>query len=815
MGRFTERAQMAINLSSEIAAELGHNYVGTEHLLLGLLKEGEGVAAKTLISQNINYEDVYNKIKEVIVSSQVQISEGEGMTPRVRRVLELSVAEASKMHSGEIGTEHILIALLRETDSMAIRILEVLGGSKQKIYHEILKIMGEDIGNQKLAPNNPNEKKESNTPVLDQFSRDLTQMAKEGKFDPIIGRDKEIERIIQILSRRTKNNPCLIGEPGVGKTAIAEGLAQKIIEGNVPETIKGKRVVALDLSSMVAGSKYRGEFEDRIKKAIAEILAVGNVLLFIDEIHTIVGAGAAEGAIDASNILKPSLARGEVQLIGATTLDEYRKHIEKDPALERRFQPVKVDEPSEEEAIGILRGLKTMYEEHHQVKILDIALVDAVKLSNRYISDRFLPDKAIDVIDEASSKVRLSTFTAPPDINEMEKQVAELEDEKEKAIREEAYEKAGEIKKKQNDIREKLIVAKMEWEAKSNMAEQVVGEKEVASIIANWTGIPIQKLTEEEGVRLKNLENVLHERVVGQQDAIVALSKAIRRGRVGLKDPKRPIGSFLFLGPTGVGKTELTKALAEALFGDENALIRVDMSEYMEKHSVSKLIGSPPGYIGYDEGGQLSEKIRRKPYSVLLFDEVEKAHPDVFNVLLQVLDDGHITDSQGRRIDFKNTVVIMTSNAGARNIISPKRLGFSSVNDEVGNYKSMQKDVMDEVKKIFKPEFLNRIDETIVFHSLTRENIREIVGIMFNQLAIRMDNNLGIKLFLTEGAIDFIAKEGFDEAYGARPLRRAIQQKIEDQLAQHILDGAITEGDFIDIDIEGEELTFKPRKTQE
>ncbi|PKM55117.1 MAG: ATP-dependent Clp protease ATP-binding subunit ClpC [Firmicutes bacterium HGW-Firmicutes-5] len=815
MGRFTERAQMAINLSSEIAAELGHNYVGTEHLLLGLLKEGEGVAAKTLISQNINYEDVYNKIKEVIVSNQVQTSEGEGMTPRVRRVLELSLAEATKMHSEEIGTEHILIALLRETDSMATRILEVLGGSKQKIYHEILKIMGEDVGNQKLAPNNPNEKKESNTPVLDQFSRDLTQMAKEGKFDPIIGRDKEIERIIQILSRRTKNNPCLIGEPGVGKTAIAEGLAQKIIEGNIPETIKGKRVVALDLSSMVAGSKYRGEFEDRIKKAIAEILAVGNVLLFIDEIHTIVGAGAAEGAIDASNILKPSLARGEVQLIGATTLDEYRKHIEKDPALERRFQPVKVDEPSEEEAIGILRGLKTMYEEHHQVKILDIALVEAVKLSNRYISDRFLPDKAIDVIDEASSKVRLSTFTAPPDINEMEKQVAELEDDKEKAIREEAYEKAGEIKRKQNEIREKLIVAKMEWEAKSNMAEQVVGEKEVASIIANWTGIPIQKLTEEEGVRLKNLEKVLHERVVGQEDAIVALSKAIRRGRVGLKDPKRPIGSFLFLGPTGVGKTELTKTLAEALFGDENALIRVDMSEYMEKHSVSKLIGSPPGYIGYDEGGQLSEKIRRKPYSVLLFDEVEKAHPDVFNVLLQVLDDGHITDSQGRRIDFKNTVVIMTSNAGARNIISPKRLGFASVNDEVSNYKSMQKDVMDEVKKIFKPEFLNRIDETIVFHSLTRENIREIVGIMFNQLAIRMEKNLGIKLFLTEGAIDFIAKEGFDEAYGARPLRRAIQQKIEDQLAQHILDGAITEGDWIDIDIEGEALSFKPREAQE
>ncbi len=596
------------------------------------------------------------------------------MTPRVLKVLELSTNEAGKMNSGEIGTEHILIALLRESDSMAIRIIEVLGGSKQKIYHEILKVLGEEAANQKLTPNNPNEKKESTTPVLDQFSRDLTSMAKEGKFDPIIGRDKEIERIIQILSRRTKNNPCLIGEPGgVGKTAIAEGLAQKIIEGNIPETIKGKRVVALDLSSMVAGSKYRGEFEDRIKKAIAEIIQVGNVLLFIDEIHTIVGAGAAEGAIDASNILKPSLARGEVQLIGATTMDEYRKYIEKDPALERRFQPVQVDEPTEDEAIDILRGLKQMYEDHHQVKILDIAIVDAVKLSNRYISDRFLPDKAIDVIDEAASKVRLSTFTAPPDINAMEKQIAEMEDDKEKAIKEEAYEKAGEIKQKQNEIREKLMSAKMEWEAKSSMADQTVGEEEVASIIAGWTGIPIQKLTEEEGERLKNLESVLHERVVGQEDAITALSKAIRRGRVGLKDPKRPIGSFLFLGPTGVGKTELTKTLAEALFGDDEALIRVDMSEYMEKHSVSKLIGSPPGYVGYDEGGQLSEKIRRKPYSVLLFDEVEKAHPDVFNILLQVLDDGHITDAQGRRIDFKNTVIIMTSNVGARNIVAPKK----------------------------------------------------------------------------------------------------------------------------------------------
>ena len=808
MGKFTKRAQLAIDLSTETAKELGHGYVGTEHLLLGLLKEGEGVAAKTLVSQNITYEAVYDKIKEVIINDAVQTQEPEGMTPRVVRVLEMSLNEANRLGSNEVGTEHILTALLRESDSMAIRIIEVLGGSKQKIYHEILKIIGDEAASPKLTPNNPGDKKESQTPVLDQFSRDLTLMAGEGKFDPIIGRDKEIERIIQILSRRTKNNPCLIGEPGVGKTAIAEGLAQKIIAGNIPETIKGKRVVALDLSSMVAGSKYRGEFEDRIKKAVAEIIEVGNVLLFIDEIHTIVGAGAAEGAIDASNILKPSLARGEVQLIGATTMDEYRKYIEKDPALERRFQPVQVDEPSEDEAIEILMGLRPMYEEHHQVKITDIAIEEAVKLSHRYISDRFLPDKAIDVIDEASSKVRLSTFTAPPDINEMEKDIAELEAEKEKAIVEEAYEEAGRIKGRQNELAEKLKEAKLDWEAKSSMADQIVDEEEVAGIIANWTGIPIQKLTEEEGHRLKNLEDVLHERVVGQNDAIIALAKAIRRGRVGLKDPKRPIGSFLFLGPTGVGKTELTKTLAEALFGDENSLIRVDMSEYMEKHSVSKLIGSPPGYVGYDEGGQLSEKIRRKPYSVLLFDEVEKAHPDVFNILLQVLDDGHITDAQGRRIDFKNTVIIMTSNVGARNLVAPKRLGFASQVDEEASYKDMKKSVMDEVKKLFRPEFLNRIDESIVFHSLTKENITEIVGILFKQLSKRTDANMDITLTLTEAARDYLAEEGFDEIYGARPLKRAMQQKIEDKLAEHILDSRIRGGNVVQVGFGEDELTF-------
>lgn len=806
-GKFTDKAQRAINKAKEVALDFGHSYVGTEHLLLGLIAETEGVASMVLMNQGITYNMIEDQINDLISQNAPQVKEPEGFTPRVRKILEASLKEALYLNTSLIGTEHILIAILKEQDCMATRLIEIIGGSKQKIYNDILKAIGKEGKSQKLRQNQKED--ESKTPTLDQFSQDLTLQARKGGFDPIIGRDTEIERIIQILSRRTKNNPCLIGEPGVGKTAITEGLAQRIVDGNIPEPLKDKRVVSLDLSSMVAGSKYRGEFEERIKKAISEIKEVGNIILFIDEIHTIVGAGAAEGAIDASNILKPSLARGEVQLIGATTLDEYRKHIEKDPALERRFQPVKVDEPSEEEAIKILMGLRPMYEDHHKVKITDEAIKEAVKLSNRYITDRFLPDKAIDVIDEASSKVRLKTYTAPPDIKKLEQEFQSLEDEKEDAIKSESYERAAEIKDRQGKIQEELEVLKRKWNEDNQEKSLIVDEEEIAGIISGWTSIPVKKLTEEEGERLKALEEVLRERVVGQQEALVALSKAIRRGRVGLKDPKRPIGSFLFLGPTGVGKTELTKALAEALFGDDNALIRVDMSEYMEKHSVSKLIGSPPGYVGYDEGGQLSEKIRRKPYSVLLFDEVEKAHPDVFNILLQVLDDGHITDAQGRRIDFKNTVIIMTSNIGARNIVAPKKLGFTHDESKEKNYQDMKKNVMDEVKKLFKPEFLNRIDEIIVFHPLTPENIDSIVGIMFKQLAKRLFDNLKIVVKMSEAARAYIAKEGYEEAYGARPLKRAIQSKIEDRLAEHILDGKIKESDEVLIDFIEGELTFQ------
>jgi ATP-dependent Clp protease ATP-binding subunit ClpC len=689
--------------------------------------------------------------------------------------------------------------------------LNTLGVNVQKVFIDILAASGVDVSAAKneYSTGKGKVKAKSSTPTLDQYSRDLTEFAREGKLDPVIGRENEIQRVVQILSRRTKNNPCLVGEPGVGKTAIAEGLALKIVEGNIPDTIKDKRVVTLDLSGLVAGSKYRGEFEERIKKVISEVITDGNVFLFIDEIHTIIGAGGAEGAIDASNILKPSLARGELQIIGATTREEYRKYIEKDAALERRFQPVVVEEPSEEEAIQILFGLRDKYEAHHQVRITDQALISAVKLSSRYINDRYLPDKAIDLMDEAASKVRLSAYTSSPVIKQLEQDIKRLEEEKENAIKQEAYEKAGEIKKQQEALQEQLEKQKLMEEKKKTEEKFVVSENEIAEIISSWTKIPVKKLAEEETERLKNLEEILHQRVVGQEEAVGAVAKAIRRGRVGLKDPNRPIGSFLFLGPTGVGKTELSKALSEAMFGSENAIIRVDMSEYMEKHSVSKLIGSPPGYVGYDEGGQLSEKVRQNPYSVILFDEIEKAHPDVFNILLQVLDDGHITDAQGRRVSFKNTIIIMTSNAGAQNIISPKRLGFTTVVDDREDYKRMKEQVMDEVKRIFRPEFINRIDEIIVFHSLTKENIKSIVGIMVANISKRSKAQMNITLETSSEVIDYLAETGYDDKYGARPLRRAIQTNIEDKLAEAILAGSIKEGDTVKIYYLDNEIVFK------
>lgn len=805
--RFTAKARESINLAVQAAEELGHSYVGTEHLLIGLLEEGGGVAARVLSENGVKKEKVISLVSQLISPDQTVRMEESGYTPSARRVLENSYKEAVRFKARLIGTEHLLISIIRDNDCVASRLLNTIGISIQKLYIDVLAAMGED------APANKEEllkgaKTKGSTPTLDSYSRDLTELARAGKLDPVIGRETEIKRLIQILSRRTKNNPCLIGEPGVGKTAVVEGLAQMIIEGNVPETIAEKRVLTLDLSGMVAGSKYRGEFEERIKKVIAEVMEDGEVLLFIDEIHTIIGAGGAEGAIDASNILKPSLARGELQLIGATTIEEYRKYIEKDSALERRFQPVTVEEPSEEEAIAILKGLRGRYEAHHHVTITDAALTAAVKLSARYINDRFMPDKAIDVIDEAASKVRLTAFVEPPEIKELEKEIEKLEDQKEAAIRDEAYEKAGTIKKKQEKKKEKIDKIREKWQKDKDTRKQVVDEEEIADVVSSWTKIPVRKLEEGESQRLKNLESILHERVIGQEEAVTAVAKAIRRGRVGLKDPKRPIGSFLFLGPTGVGKTELSKALAEAMFGTENALIRVDMSEYMEKHSVSKMIGSPPGYVGYDEGGQLSEKVRRNPYSVILFDEIEKAHPDVFNILLQVLDDGHITDAQGRKIDFKNTVIIMTSNAGAESIISPKRLGFGAVADEKADYKVMKDRVMEEVKHLFKPEFINRIDEIIVFHPLNKGHMKDIVTIMLKEIMKRTKEQMNITLSVDEAAKEFLINKGYDEKYGARPLRRTIQSSLEDRLAEEILDGAVKEGDEVLVSQGEAELKF-------
>ncbi|NLD46139.1 MAG: ATP-dependent Clp protease ATP-binding subunit, partial [Clostridiaceae bacterium] len=721
----------------------------------------------------------------------------------------LSFREARRMGHNYIGTEHLLLGIMKEGESVAVRILMDLGVDPQKLFQEIVKMLNEEAPGSTGTPKNSSSY--SNTPTLNQFGRDLTDMAREGKFDPVIGRDKEIERVIQILSRRTKNNPCLIGEPGVGKTAIAEGLAQKIVEGNIPETLKDKRVVTLDLSSMVAGAKYRGEFEERLKKALDEIKKAGNVVLFIDEMHTIIGAGAAEGAIDASNILKPSLARGEIQVIGATTLNEYRKHVEKDSALERRFQPITVGEPTREEAVEILKGVRDKYEAHHRVTITDDALTAAVELSDRYITDRFLPDKAIDLIDEAASRVRLKSFTAPPDLKQLEEQVERLRKEKEDSIICQEFEKAARIRDEEQRLKNELDKAKNDWQQKNQTTTDTVTEEEIAGIVADWTGIPVKRLAEEETERLMKMEDILHGRVIGQDEAVKAISKAIRRGRVGLKDPKRPVGSFIFLGPSGVGKTELSRALAEALFGDENSMIRIDMSEYMEKHSVSRLVGSPPGYVGYDEGGQLTEKVRRKPYSVLLFDEIEKAHPDVFNILLQILEDGRLTDSQGRLVDFRNTVIIMTSNVGARLITEPKRLGFAAQSEEKAKtYNDMKNNVMGELKRTFRPEFLNRIDEIIVFHPLEEEHLKKIVSLMIDTLAKRLKQN-AISIEVTDDAKALLARKGFDQIYGARPLRRAIQSMVEDKLAEEMLEGRVKSGDKVTIESREEELVFNKK----
>ena len=814
MERYTPQAKEALSLAVGMAESLNHGYVGTEHLLIGLLQEGTGVAARVLEENGVEESKVVELVSQLISpNTSVQMAENAAYTPRARRVIENSYREAVRFKAAQIGTEHILIAILREGDCVASRLLNTMGISVQKLYIDLLAAMGEDAPSIKDEMQRGNSgKRGSSTPALDSYSRNLTQMALDGKLDPVIGREHEIQRVIQILSRRTKNNPCLIGEPGVGKTAVVEGLAQRIAAGDVPDTIADKRVMTLDLSGMVAGSKYRGEFEERIKKVIAEVVEAKDVVLFIDEIHTIIGAGGAEGALDASNILKPSLARGELQLIGATTINEYRKYIEKDSALERRFQSVTVDEPSEEESIAILKGLRSRYEEHHRVEITDDALEAAVKLSSRYINDRFLPDKAIDLIDEAASKVRLSNYTKPSKIKDYEAQIDDLEEEKESAIRDEAYEKAGDIKKKQEKLKEKIRLTLEKWEKEKETRKLVVGENEVADVVAGWTKIPVKKLAQEESERLKNLEGILHERVVGQEEAVTAVSKAIRRGRIGLKDPKRPIGSFLFLGPTGVGKTELSKALAEAMFGTESALIRVDMSEYMEKHSVSKMIGSPPGYVGYEEGGQLSEKVRRNPYSVILFDEIEKAHPDVFNILLQVLDDGHITDAQGRKIDFKNTIIIMTSNAGAENIIAPKRLGFGVATDAKADHEFMKGRVMEEVKRLFKPEFLNRIDEIIVFHQLTKEHMKGIADIMLRGIEKRSKEQLGITLTVNEAAKDLLIDKGYDDKYGARPLRRTIQSLLEDKMAEEILDGKLKKGVNVEVGCEEGKLTFTVKK---
>lgn len=810
--KFTRQAANALKLAKTTAQSCNHSYIGTEHILVGLLKEKEGTAGRILEEFNVEEDALRRLIEELIAPSEVLVTEkAPEYSPRALRVLERSVQEAENQKEAQAGTEHLLVAMLKETDCVATRLLYTMGVNIQKLYVAVLTAMGIENPTAEELQGGRNQKTQKSgaaTPTLDQYSRDLTVMAAEGKLDPVVGRDREITRLIQILSRRSKNNPCLVGEPGVGKTAIVEGLAQRIVSGLVPDSVRDKRVVVLDMSGMVAGSKYRGEFEERIRKVIDEVRVNQGILLFIDELHTIIGAGGAEGALDASNILKPSLSRGEIQLIGATTLEEYRKYIEKDAALERRFQPVTVEEPTEQEALEILKGLRPYYEKHHGVRIEDEALEAAVRMSVRYINDRFLPDKAIDIIDEAASKVQLGSYRSAPEIEALEIKIRELLNQKEEAIKLADLSMAKRIQQEQNEAEEQIEKYRKKEVRRNKRKNLTVNENSVADIVSDWTKIPVKRLTEGETKRLAALEKELHKRVIGQEEAVKAVAQAVKRGRVGLKDPNRPIGSFLFLGPTGVGKTELSKALAEAVFGSEQAMIRVDMSEYMEKHSVSKMIGSPPGYVGYDEGGQLSEKVRRNPYSVILFDEVEKAHPDVFNVLLQVLDDGHITDSTGRVIDFKNTIIIMTSNAGAENIVSPKSLGFSSGMTEQQNHEEMKGKVMDEVKRIFKPEFINRIDDIVVFHVLGKEQIAQIVDIMIANVNKRIMEQMKLSIELDDAARQWLVDKGYDSKYGARPLRRTIQNEVEDVLAERILMGKVHAGNKVKITVKDNKLNF-------